>query len=159
MNTPLDDAPRQRASVSEVMKAVRRHRGLRSADVAAAMGLPIRTYEYFESGAGRLNRERIHQFAEVVNADPFAILTALAIGSPAFARRCADNKLMTLLLMAVLDFDAAAQDDIARLEATALIAAFTRMFGELTSQAREKAAFVEHWMLDKALVPPPDGLD
>jgi transcriptional regulator with XRE-family HTH domain len=151
MDLSPDDAAKRRASLSEILKALRRHRGLRTVEVAAAMGMPIRSYEHFESGAGRLNRERVHQFAEAIDVDPFGIFAAIAIGSPDFAIRCADNKLMTILLMALSDFDISAGDEIPRLEASTLIAIFTRAFEELKAQAQARDEFVEQWMASKPL--------
>ena len=115
------------------------------------MNMPLRSYEHFEAGSGRLNLARVHLFADVLDADPFAVFAALDIGSPDFAVRCADNKFMTILMMALQEFDASAQDDIARLTASTLIAAFTRCFDELVVQARAEDEFVGRWMADKAL--------
>jgi transcriptional regulator with XRE-family HTH domain len=143
------DVPDRRASLSQVLKALRRQRGLRPGQVAQAMGMRPRSYEYFESGRGRLNLDRIHRFAEVLDVDPFAIVAALEIGSPRFALRCADNKLMTILIMALQDFDTQAGDDIARLDARSLIGEFTRALDELARRAREHDAFVETWMAEK----------
>lgn len=61
----------------------------------------------------------------------------------------------TLWLMALLEFDATAQDDIARLAPAVLIAGFTRMFDELLFLARERDLSAEDWMADKRLQSPP----
>ncbi len=115
------------------------------------MKMPLRSYEHFEAGSGRLNLLKVHLFAEVLDADPFAIFAALDIGSPDFAVRCADNKMMTILMMALQEFDTSAQDDIARLTASTLIAAFTRCLDELLVQTRAEEAFVGRWMANKTL--------
>jgi transcriptional regulator with XRE-family HTH domain len=154
MGTPTRDVPSRGTCLSRALKAIRRRRGLRPAEVAQAMGMPLRSYEYFESGRGRLNIERIHQVADVLDADPYALLVAMEIGSAAFAVRCADNKTMTILVMALQDFDAGAGDDITRLEAHALITAFTGLFDDLTRQARDRESFVAQWMADKGLAGP-----
>jgi hypothetical protein len=54
-----------------------------------------------------------------------------------------------------LEFDATAQDDIARLAPAVLIASFTKMFDELLFLARERDASAEDWMSDKPLQVPP----
>jgi len=61
----------------------------------------------------------------------------------------------TLWLMALLEFDATAQDEIARLAPAVLIASFTKMFDELLFLARERDASTEDWMSDKPLQTPP----
>ena len=43
---------------------------MRTIDVAQGMNMALRSYEHFESGAGRINIERIHRFAEVTDSDP-----------------------------------------------------------------------------------------
>jgi transcriptional regulator with XRE-family HTH domain len=131
------------------LKTIRRLRGLSRVEVAKAMGMPLRSYDHFESGRGRLNIDRIHKVADILNADPFALLMAVEIGSPAFAVRCADNKLMVVLTMALQEFDARSADDIPRLDPRTLIAAFTAAFDDLARQARDRDAVLADWMSDK----------
>jgi transcriptional regulator with XRE-family HTH domain len=155
MGPPDHDIPGRGKMLSRILKALRRLRGLRPIDVANAMKMKPRSYEYFESGKARLNVDRVHQVAKILNADPYAILAAIDIGSPAFALRTIGNKMGTLWLMALLEFDATAQDDIARLAPAVLIASFTKMFDELLFLARERDASAEDWMSDKPLQVPP----
>jgi transcriptional regulator with XRE-family HTH domain len=154
MGPPDHDIPGRGKMLSRILKALRRLRGLRPIDVANAMKMKPRSYEYFESGKARLNVDRVHQVAKILNADPYAILAAIDIGSPAFALRTVENKMGTLWLMALLEFDATAQDDIARLAPAVLIASFTKMFDELLFLARERDASAEDWMSDKPLQAP-----
>jgi hypothetical protein len=146
--------------LARVLKALRRHRRLRPGQVARAMAMPLRSYEHFESGCGRLNLGRVQAFAEATDTDSFAILASLALDSPELAVRCADNKLMLIFMMALQDFDAATQDDIARLEPRTLITAFTRMFDELGAEAARRDSFLEDWFTRKGPSgggPPPEG--
>ena len=137
--THSDEAPPSRSSVlAQALRAVRRLRGKRSSDVAAALGLPLRSYEHFESGNGRLNVERVQLFALATESDPYAILASLWIGSPGFATRCANNKLMTILVLALQDFDRAAGDDITTLDGQTLITAFEKTFAELREEATKR---------------------
>lgn len=149
--TATDEVRSGPTLLPQVLRAIRRRRGLRTATVAQRMGMAIRSYERFESGRGALNVTRVHRFAQATDSDAYAILMALDIRSPAFALRCMDNKAMTLLVMAVQEFDATAEDDVGRLEPRSLIAAYTQLFDGLTAKAREIDAFVEQWMSDKAL--------
>lgn len=143
-------APRQPASPNAVLSAslrlIRGHRRMRSADVAEKMNMALRSYEHFESGAGRINLERIHRFAEATDSDPHAILAALAIGSPAFALRCADNKLATILIVMLQEFDEEAGDAIADLDARTIINTFTKAMRDLTDQSVNRDAEAEAWL-------------
>lgn len=141
---PQDDAERG-ACLSKALKAIRRRRGLRACDAAAAMQMPLRSYEHFEAGLGRLNVDRVHRFAEALDADPYAILAAVEIGSPELAVRCADNKLISVLMMALQDFDAAAGEAIPTLDAAAAIAVFTDAFDRLATEARRRAQALQTW--------------
>ena len=50
------DLPRDGELLSAAVKAVRKHRGMTTAEVASAMNMALRTYERFESGATREGR-------------------------------------------------------------------------------------------------------
>jgi transcriptional regulator with XRE-family HTH domain len=146
MPTAREDAKNRRRWLSQALKALRRRRGLRPADVARAMRMPLRSYEYFEAVEGRINLDRIHQFASVLNADPYAILVAMEIGSPEFAVRCADNKLVTILTMVLQDFDAATGDAMVQLDPQTLTAALTRLTASLSETAHQRAAAPSAWL-------------
>jgi len=143
-----DDPPRAARGLGGILRALRRLRGRRPTDVATAMPLAQRSYEHFESGAARLNMERVIRFAEVTDTDGFAILAGLWMGSEAFALRCADNKLMTILVMTLQDFDATTGDAIATLDAQTLVSAFEQAFAGLRDEARRRTA--DGWLQDHA---------
>jgi transcriptional regulator with XRE-family HTH domain len=125
---------------SAALKAIRKHRGLAAATVAKALNMPLRTYERLEAGQGRLNPDYIHRFCRVTNSDPYAVLIGVAIGSPEFASRCADNKLMTILMIAIQAFDRDMGDRIRDEEAGTLIAAFSAAFNTIDKDNRARAA-------------------
>jgi transcriptional regulator with XRE-family HTH domain len=143
---PLDLYRGRKAVLGRILKSVRRRRGLRPAQVAACMGMPLRSYEHFEGGNGRLNLDRIRQFAAATNSDPYGIVLGLILDAPELALRCMDNKLPTIAVMALQQFDARAGDDLARLDARTLIRAFEQLFAELTVEARRRGGFLDSWL-------------
>ena len=147
----MDPAERQSQSetLSSALRLIRTHRRMKSAEVAEAMGMALRSYEHFEAGGGRINLERIHRFAEVTDSDPYAILTALALGSPQFALRTADNKLMTILTVALQEFDEALGDGIVELDGRTLINAFTRAMKDLALQAVRRDSAAAAWLEER----------
>lgn len=157
--SPKLGTPASPALLTLILKAIRRRRGLSSNAVARAMGMPLRTYNHFESAAGRLKPETVHRFARAVDADGHAILLALEIGAPELALYCMDNKMVRILWMQVQDFYAATGADMERLDAHTLIAFFSRTFNELTATARDHQAYVERWMNDRSLGGRPDDED
>ncbi len=142
---------RRQSHLSHLLRMLRRRRGRSVGDVAAAVGMPLRSYQHFEAGQGKLEVERIYRFAQAVDVDFFAMVTALEIGSPAFALRCADNKFMTLLVLALADFNDRVGDDIARLDPHTLMTSFNAFFDELGRLAKERNLQLEAWMTDKAI--------
>jgi hypothetical protein len=117
-----------------------------TAEVARAMEMPVRSYEHLESGAGRITYERIVAFAEATDSDPIAILTAAANGSAGFAVNCADNKLMTIMMIAMTELNNELGADIGYLEARTLVGGFTRLTKDLIRHVRERETFAEEWL-------------
>lgn len=146
MGTAAHDIEKRPQWLARALKALRRRRRLRQPEVAARMGMRPRTFEHFEAGQGPLYIDRIHDVARALSVDPHAILMALEIGSPEFAVRCADNKLVTIIVMALQDFDAATGDAIAQLDAQTLRASFERLFRDLGDLARARAALADSWL-------------
>lgn len=128
------------------IKAVRRHRAMTTAQTAEAMNMALRTYERLEAGRGRFNLEHVYRFAAATDCDPGALITAVTIGSPEFAVRCADNKLISILTVALQDFDDAMHDRIRALEARSLIMAFGETFSALEDQSRRQEEATADWL-------------
>lgn len=137
------------AVLSSSLRLIRTYRRMRTIEVASGMNMALRSYEHFESGAGRINIERIHRFADVTDSDPHAILAALALGSPAFALRCVDNKLATILAVVLQEFDEEAGDAISELDARTIINAFTKTLKDLAVQSVRKDAEAEAWLEER----------
>lgn len=134
------DASRDGALLSEALRGVRKHRGLTAAEVASRMHVAKRTYERFEAGRTRLNLDLVARFGRATNCDPNGILMSVLIGSPAFARRCCDNRMATILTIALQKFDARVGDHLPELDIHALVSAVTVMFDGLeTTLARDEA--------------------
>ena len=132
--------------LGSALRAVRRRRGLTAKQVATAMNMPLRTYEFFEGGGGRTNLDYIHRFAAATDSDPYALLMGLGIGSTEFARRCADNKLMLIYMIALQEFEVAMGDRIQSLDPRTLIEGFTEAFRKLETESRERSEVAQTWI-------------
>lgn len=148
---PTIDPETDQTLLPQILKTIRRRRGLGVAQVAKAMGIAPRTYSNFEAGRGQLSVAKIHQFAEIVGADPYAILIALDIKSPTFALRCMDHQFMAMLVFQIQDFDARAKDAFTRIDPRILFALTRQFFDSLIAQSEEVDASLERWMLDRSL--------
>ena len=134
------------AVLSSSLRLIRSHRRMRAADVAQGMNMALRSYEHFESGAGRINLERIHRFAEVTDSDPFAILASVMLRAPDFAVRTADNKPMVVFMLALRDFNNDLGEDIALIEPRLFVGAFRRVFQDLIDHVRSRDVTAETWL-------------
>ena len=137
---------------SAALKGVRKLRGLSTQEMAAALNMPLRTYEHFEAGHGRLNLDYMHRFSQAADCDVYGLLSAIAIGSPDFAVRTADNKFMTAFTILLQAYDRRMGDRTRDLDARSLIAAFEAMFEALIDvcgrRAEEAEAFLEEGQED-----------
>lgn len=156
-----DDRPSLNETLAGSLRLIRTQRRMKTAEVARGMGMALRSYEHFEAGGGRVNLERIHRFAEVTKSDPYAIIAALALGSPAFALRCADNKLMTILMVALHELDEDAGDAIADLDALPIINAFTKTMKDLAAQSVRRDEAANAWLQERLgrLIAPSESPD
>jgi hypothetical protein len=114
------------------------------------MNMPLRSYEHFEAGNGRISYDRLVRFAEATESDPVALLAAIPLRSPRFAIRCADNKLMMILFIAIAELEEDLGDDIAFLEAATLIGAFTSVKKDLVQHVRSRDRYAEAWFKEKS---------
>lgn len=134
--------------LSQAIKAVRRLKRLSTREVAARMNMGLRTYQHFEAGRNKPNLEYIHRFCEVTDSDAFALLGALMIGSPHFARRTAENKLMTILMIGLQHYDEVMGDRILDQDPRTLILAVEALFERLIQDADERDAEAKRWLAD-----------
>lgn len=140
--TPPSDAQ----AAGAFARTVRRFRGLTAQQVADGIGIPLRTYEYFESGKGRVNLDYIRRFAAFTNSDPFALLVGLGMSRPDLVRRCSDNKLMLVFMITLGEFDLIMGDRIHTLDSATLIEAFTETFRKLEAESREREEAARNWL-------------
>jgi transcriptional regulator with XRE-family HTH domain len=148
-------------NLARTLREVRRFRGMSAAQVAKAMSMPLRSYQHFEAGKGRLNLDSIFRFAAATNSDGRAILAAMYMGEPEFAIYCAENKLMLVLKFALQDFQARAGKRIAAMRTATLITAFSTAFERLASEAEAEGRELDEWLARyeqrrRQVRPPPD---
>jgi len=142
--------PGGRDVFAKAVRSIRRKRDLKTSEVAERMGLPLRTYELFEAGGGRLNPDRVRSFAEATDSDPFALVLAVAFGDAEFAIACADTKLALIMVMHLQSFFEDRGADLAFLDPPNIIGAFERLFKELGGKLDDNEAFLQRWFDGRA---------
>lgn len=145
------------AILSEALRAIRRRRGLRQAQVARAMGIALKTYQNFENGRTEVDVARIKLFARTVDCDANGLIAAVLVGSPNLALRSADNKGVTVLMTALGRFDERIGDDFARIEVGRFIAAFRKVFQDLEAELAGRDAQTRAWLEGVEPAEPIDG--
>ncbi|WP_332768915.1 helix-turn-helix domain-containing protein [Phenylobacterium sp.] len=136
--------------LSIALRSIRKARRLTASEVAAAMGLALRTYERFEAGQDRIDLERVMRFAEATDSDPFAIIASVWLKTPEFAVQTADNKPMVVMMLALRNFHDDIGDDITLIEPRVFWGGFRRLFQDLTEHVRKRDLSAETWLDDQA---------
>lgn len=138
------------ALLAAALRGVRRARNMRASQVAQAMGLALRTYQHFEEGAGPFDLERIRQFADATDSDPFAIVASIWLRSPQFAVRAIDSKPMVVMMLALRAFEDELAEDITLIEPRVWWGGFKRLFQDLGEHVRKRDLTAETWLDDQA---------
>ena len=136
----------ENALVAGAMRKIRKARRLRASEVARVMGMPLRSYEHLEAGQGKITYERLVRFAEATNCDPVALLAVVPMGSMEFAERCADNKLMQIVMIVLSELNEDLGPDIVYLESRTIIGGITRLCRELAEHVRKRDTYAESWL-------------
>jgi transcriptional regulator with XRE-family HTH domain len=124
--------------LAAALQAIRKARGLSIVETAQLMRIDRRNYANFEAGKGRLNLARILRFAEVTDSDPWAILAGVLMGSPKLARDTADNKMVTVFLILLAEFEDQSGEAIRTLDMAEAVSAFREAFRILEQSAASK---------------------
>lgn len=125
-------------AVADALRAVRRHRGLKQTDVAEALGISRRSYLDLEAGSGRILFDHLMAFADATDSDRIALVAAILFGKPDLAVQCADNKAMTVLMIAADDFAAGAGEALGEIRPQELMAVFEASFAALASDVTRR---------------------
>ncbi|MCX7586363.1 helix-turn-helix domain-containing protein [Phenylobacterium sp. 58.2.17] len=149
----MDDAafPSHSALLATALRAIRRARGMRSSEVAEAMGLQLRTYQHFEEGAGPFDLDRIRRFADATDSDPFAIVASIWLQDADFAVRAIEAKPMVVMMLALRSFHEELDQDITLIEPRVWWGGFRRLFQDLADHVRKQDLSAETWLDDQAL--------
>jgi DNA-binding XRE family transcriptional regulator len=120
------------------LRAVRERRGMGQSEVAQALGISRRNYVDAENGDARWSVGHIIEFANVVDCDVMALVSAVATGNPNIATLCIDNKLMTILMSLGINFEEEVGDGVDDLRPQELMEAVEKVLGELSQKLSER---------------------
>ena len=110
------------------------------------MGLSPKTYENFEAGRGRLDLARIRQFADATESDAVAIMLGAMFESVDIALRAMDNKISTILWIALSEFSEDTGEAVASIPGAVAFEAFRQAFRDLSGYLRRRDESAERWL-------------
>lgn len=145
------------AILARALRLVRQHRHMSAKSVAEKIGVPLSSYERWENGKSRLSYDRIVRFATATDSDPVALVTCVMLSDPVFAVRCADNKLMITVAIALRELNDALGDDLDQLGPALPLAAFRQAVRAIIDKVHRADPFANSWarqrMADPGAVP------
>lgn len=141
----------RRATLSRILKTLRKRSGLRTIDMARAMNKGHRTYQRWETGYYGIEVEATYRFAEIVGVDPWGIILGAEFGSVEFALDTAHNNGAELMLVAFRRFYLKSGPAIRKLDPRSLLLTYARGFELLAKRAEKYEADLEQWMFDEGL--------
>lgn len=159
--SPSRSLARQARLLSQIIKAIRFDRRMKAADVAAGMGIGLRTYEDFEAGRGSLDLEKVRLFGLATDCDAVAITLGLLFGSREIALRALENKAPTILWVALREFESDVGDQLAVIPGSYFLESLRQAFGRLREYLQKRDTSAERWLEEeiRRLYTPPDHGD
>lgn len=145
-STPL---ARQARLLSQILKMVRDERRMKGREVAAAMGIALRTYQDFEAGRGDLDLNKIRLFAKATRSDPVGILLALFFGAPEIALLTLDSKLPMTFWITLMELRDGVGEQLNIVPPALLLSGMRRVGDDIKDWLDRHAASAESY-LDKA---------
>ncbi len=131
-----------------------------AAEVAAGMGIAVRTYQDFEAGKGDLDLNKILLFATATGTDAVSIILALLFRDPDLARQSMDNKLPTTFWISFREFRDDVGEQLNVVPPALLLEGFRRVYEEIRLYLRKRADSAEDWLeraIAEAYRPPDDN--
>jgi transcriptional regulator with XRE-family HTH domain len=141
--TPL---ARQSRLLSRTLKEVKQERRMTSIEVAARMGIALRTYQDFEKGKGDFDLWKIRRFAKATRSDAIGIVMAVMFGNPKIAIVVMRSKFLMTGWLGFMELWRTLGDRIHLVPAGQVLLGM-RKTGEFLQQFLDRrAASFEHWL-------------
>jgi transcriptional regulator with XRE-family HTH domain len=153
---------RQSRLLSRTLKEIKQERRMTSIEVAARMGIALRTYQDFEKGKGDFDLWKIRRFAKATRSDAIGIVLAVMYGNPKIAIVVMRSKFLMTGWLGFMELWRTLGDRIHLIPAAQVLLGM-RKTGEFLQQFLDRrAASFEHWLersLDELYEDPDDVED
>ena len=146
LGPPMTPLARQSRLLSRTLKEVKQERRMTSIEVAARMGIALRTYQDFEKGKGDFDLWKIRRFAKATRSDAIGIVMAVMFGNPKIAIVVMRSKLLMTGWLGFMELWRTLGDRIHLVPAAQVLLGM-RKTGEFLQQFLDRrAASFEHWL-------------
>lgn len=157
--TPL---ARQRRLLSKILKLVRKERHMTAAEVAAGMGVCLRTYQDFEAGRREYDFDKVRLFAKATRCDASSIHLGVQYNWPELPILMIDNKMATAFFILTRDLHAEVGPRLSRVPPGLLVTGFQQIGGEIRKLFERQDASAEDYLaraIAKTYEDPEDEID
>lgn len=146
LGPPMAPLARQSRLLSRTLKEVKQERRMTSIEVAARMGIALRTYQDFEKGKGDFDLWKIRRFAKATRSDAIGIVMAVMFGNPKIAIVVMRSKFLMTGWLGFMELWRTLGDRIHLVPAGQVLLGM-RKTGEFLQQFLDRrAASFEHWL-------------
>ncbi|MGR4863179.1 helix-turn-helix domain-containing protein [Caulobacter sp. LARHSG274] len=160
--SPKAPLARQARLLSQIVKMIRKERNMTAAQIAAGMGVALRTYQDFEAGRRAFDFDKVRLFAKATRSDAVAILLAIHFGWPELPVLLMDNKMATAFFIVMRDLYTDVGPRLSRVPAALLVSGFRFIRDEVLKLFARQDANSEDYM-ERAIIEsyeaPPDPPD
>ncbi len=144
--SPKTPIARQGRLLSRILKMLRQERNLRSADVAARMGISPRTYQDFENGRRGYDFNKVRLFSKATNTDANAIHLGVQYNWPELPLLLMDNKMATAFYVLMRDLHAEFGPRLSRVPASLWVSGFRHIGDEIRKLFERQDASVDDYI-------------
>lgn len=120
----------------QILPPLRKMRDVSPPKLAALMGMSTRAYQDFEKGRTGLRLDRLLLFADILQLDHQAIMTAFQLRRPRIALAFAHNKALLIQASAIDECDDEALDAIAAVDPLSVLDSHIGLYGQLAERGR-----------------------
>lgn len=144
---PTEPLARQALLLTHMLKTIRKdERRMTVDETAEKMGIATRTYQEFEAAGGKLDLNKVRQFATATRSDAIGVILGATFEDPELAFETMDNKLLSTFWVAFKEFRKRVGARLALVPPALWLAAFRRAFEEIEAYLAKRSETTEEWL-------------
>ncbi len=141
--TPL---ARQRRLLSQILKLIKEERRMNAVQVAAGMGVSLRTYQDFEKGLRAYDFDKVRRFAKATRSDATSIHLGVQYNWPELPVLMMDNKMATAFFILTRDLHTEIGPRLSRVPPGLLVSGYRQIGEEIRKLFERQDASAEDYI-------------